>query len=616
MTILTAKNISAGFGGTNLFEDVNFSVSEGDRIGLLGNNGSGKSTLLKIITGKFPMDSGELITSQGFSVALLNQEVPDLEGTVYENMAMGISGGEYLSRWHKMDHNKSSHELSELQMEIDTRNLWETDTKLNEIATKLGLDVDADTKKLSGGFKRKVLLGKALVSQPSLLLLDEPTNHLDIPSILKLEELIYKFQGAVFFVTHDRAFLRRISNKIMEIDLGRMNIWNMSYGDYLKRRESLMESEKKHLDRFQKKIQREEQWLHKGISARRTRNEGRLRNLLKMREEWKSRRRERKEAGFSLENKNYGGKIALRCENVDFSWGDKKIINNFSTIVMKGDKIGVVGANGTGKTTLLKVLLGDLSPETGNIKHGSNLRVIYSDQLRTAIDDNKSLKNNICEGTDMVEVNGKLKHVISYLREFMFRPEQMDSPAGILSGGERARLALAKLFLMETNFLVLDEPTNDLDLETLEHLESLCVNFSGTVILVSHDREFLNNVAAATFYLDGTGNVMEFAGGYDDIFWQLDENPEKTEKKQIKQPKRTREKTKRSYREEEEYKILPEQIASMENEHMELVNLIQDPVFYERRGHEIQDITAKMQKIEKELEVLYERWVELSEYDN
>lgn len=615
MSLVTLKNITVGFGGQNLLENVEFTVSPGDRIGLMGQNGSGKSTILKIIAGILKPDSGEIMTSSEFSASYLNQEVPELQGSVYENIAEAFPDSEILSKYFLSQTAPGEiKDFGDIQIKMNEKHLWETDAFIKETADKLDLDYRQDASKLSGGYKRKVILARSLVRRTSLLLLDEPTNHLDIPSIVKLEEIIGKYAGAVLFVTHDRAFLRKTATRILEIDRGSVISWDMSWDRYLERRENMMESEKAHLERFQKKIKREEQWLHRGISARRTRNEGRLRNLLEMREEWKKRRLQRQNPAFSFEQSASAGKIAFQCKDISFSRGEKKIISDFTTVITKGEKIGIIGANGSGKTTLLRIFCGDLKPDTGTVKTGTNLDIVYFDQLRSTIEPEKTLRENISGGPDMVRVRGELKHVISYLKEFMFRPEQVDSPVNILSGGELARLVLAKLFLQSANVLVFDEPTNDLDIETLEHLENLCVTFEGTVLLVSHDREFLNNVAAAVFYLDGTGNIIETAGGYDDVSrLSIPKEEKKAEKKIVE--KKSREKTKRSFKEEQEYAVLPGLISDLEEQKNEIIKTLEDPEFYIKRSSEIHELTAHLTEIDEKLNNAYEKWMELSEYD-
>ena len=520
MTLLSLKNIRLSFGGPPLLDGVNLSLNEGERVCLLGRNGEGKSTLLRLISGEQKADDGEVIRSQGLRVAEMPQDIPrDLPGTVEEVVASGAGEtGRVVAEYHHLIHH--SHDdmkrIGELHEYLDKHDGWTLDARIAEVLEKLELPAETLFADLSGGMKRRALLGRALAAEPDLLLLDEPTNHLDLDSIAWLEDFFASWPGALLFITHDRAFLRRLATRIVELDRGQISSWPGDYDNYLRRREERIHAETQHHALFDKKLAQEEVWIRRGVEARRTRDMGRVKRLMEMREQYAQRRKLQGSAQFTVIEAERSGKLVAEAKNIRYAWGDQLIVRDFSTTILRGDKIGVIGPNGAGKTTLLRVLLGQLEPQRGTLRTGVNLELAWFDQMRAALDENKTVWENIAGGREYIEVNGARKHVMSYLQEFLFAPERARSPARVLSGGERSRLLLARLFSLPANLLVLDEPTNDLDIETLDLLEELLIDFKGTVLLVSHDRAFLNNVVERTIAFEGHGVVNEYVGGYDD----------------------------------------------------------------------------------------------------
>jgi ABC transport system ATP-binding/permease protein len=492
MALITLRDISLAFGGPALFDGINLQIEPGDRLCLMGRNGTGKSTLMKLISGEIPPEGGEVIRSQGLRVALVSQEIPqEMAGTVFEVVAQhphAAAGAEQ----------------------------WEHEQQVERVLNRLHLEPEAEFSSLSGGTKRRVLLARALVAAPDILLLDEPTNHLDIETILWLEEFLARNITTCIFVTHDRAFARRLANRIAELDRGRIYAFSCGYDQFVERREALLEAEITRMALFDKKLAQEEAWVRQGIKARRTRNEGRVRALKALREEYRQRRTRQGTATIRLQEAERSGRLVIEAEQVGFSYGDRTVIRDLSTTIMRGDKLGIIGPNGSGKTTLLRLLLGELEPQSGSIQQGTRLEVLYMDQMRDQLDPQKSVAENVGEGNDTLIIGGKSRHIIGYLQDFLFSPDRARSPVSILSGGERNRLLLAKLFTKPGNVLVLDEPTNDLDAETLELLEDLLMEYSGTLLLVSHDREFLNNVVSSTLAINADGTVKETVGGYDD----------------------------------------------------------------------------------------------------
>jgi ATP-binding cassette subfamily F protein uup len=596
MAYISLSRVILAFGGIRLFDDVSLCVEEGEKIALVGRNGSGKSTLLKIISGQIKPDSGEVALRKGLRCAYLEQMVPDeMPGTIFEIVASGLAV-------------RKPHEL-----ESD----WERQQQVEKILSQLGLDADRPFNLLSAGLKRQALLGRAMVGEPDILLLDEPTNHMDIDSIKRLEETMLRYAGALIFVTHDRMFLQRIAKRIVEIDRGQLFDQSCDYGTFLARRAAAHEVEANHNVEFDKKLVREEQWVRGGISARRTRNEGRVRELLKLREIRRQRRERPGSIRIEAQEAERSGQLVVKAENVSFSYDGIPVIAGFSTTIMKGDRVGILGPNGSGKTTLLRLLLGELQASSGTIKLGTNLQISYFDQLREQLDENKTVQANVVEDTDSVLINGKKRHIIGYLQEFLFSPDQAHGYVAQLSGGERNRLLLARLFTRPSNLLVLDEPTNDLDMETLDLLEDYLLNYTGTVLLVSHDRAFINNVVTSTLVFEGAGLVKEYVGGYDDWLRQrtIEEKPQKSEepKKAAASPRSPRPKPKFGFRQQKELDALPQTIQNLETEQAELYRLMGEAGFYKNEKSAILKNKERLESVKEELTVAYTRWEELEQ---
>jgi ABC transport system ATP-binding/permease protein len=627
MGILSINDITISFGGPALLEHATLQIEPGERIGLLGRNGSGKSTLMKLINGDLATDGGSIVRYAGIRIALLPQDVPDdVPGTVYDVVASGgMEHIERLKEYHDLTQSLSgSHDdslmkkLEEVQHRLEATGAWNYHKRVEQAIQRTSLDENALFKTLSAGMKRRVFLARALVDEPDILLLDEPTNHLDIDSILSLEDTLASYERTIMFVTHDREFLRKLSTRIVEIDRGRLLSFSCDYPAYLERRQAMLEVEEKERGDFDKKLAREEVWVRQGIKARRTRNEGRVSALMKMREERSQRRDQAGIARIAVQEAEQSGRLVADAQKISFSYGKEDIISGFSSTIMRGDKVGIIGPNGSGKTTLLKLLLGELMPTQGKVRTGTKIRIAYFDQLRAQLDENKTVMENVAEGNDQVIVNGSPRHIIGYLKDFLFARDQIMAPVRSLSGGERNRLLLARLFSMPSNVLVLDEPTNDLDAETLELLEDLLVEYRGTVLLVSHDRAFLNNVVTSTIAFTGQGRLVENVGGYDD--W-IRQRPVKAEPagtaQQEPRPryvKPVREKTRLSFKESRELEGLPGRIEALEQEKNGLIATLNSPDF--QTGSDSRTITAaseRLDAIERELEDAYIRWEELED---
>jgi ABC transport system ATP-binding/permease protein len=624
MSLISFRNIKLAFGGPPILDGINLQVESGDRLCLLGRNGTGKSTLLKLLAGQIPVESGDVSRQQGLKVAMISQEIAEnTSGTVFDVVADGMGQvTELLSSYHKISHRLAIdpspallEQLETLQKQLEDADGWRLHQEVERLLNLLHLDPEMEFNSLSGGTKRRVLLARALVSSPDLLLLDEPTNHLDIETILWLEEFLLKHVTTLIFVTHDRAFARRVANRVAELDRGQLYCFSCNYDQFVTRREELLAAEATRMALFDKKLAQEEVWVRQGIKARRTRNEGRVRALKQLREERRQRRDRTGTAKMQLQEGERSGRLVADLENVSFAYDGKQIISELTTSIMRGDRIGIVGPNGSGKTTLLKLMLGELPPTAGTATLGSRLEILYVDQLRDQLDLDKTVLENVGEGNDTVIINGKSRHLIGYLQDFLFSPERARSPVRILSGGERNRLLLAKLFTKPSNLLVMDEPTNDLDAETLELLEELLLEYSGTLLLVSHDREFLNNVVTSTMVLNGQGQVREYVGGYDDWLQQArlektDQSaPEQKPKQQDK--KKTERARKLSFNENRELEALPDKITELETELASLHEKLSDPEFYRAEGAAVQTITARMTELESELAACYTRWDEL-----
>jgi len=628
MGIIWINEVSVSFGGPRLLDGATLQIEAGERIGLLGRNGSGKSTLMKLLTGDISPDTGEIIRSGEVRIAMLPQDVPDdLPGTIYDVVASG--GREHLDllrEYHDLtlQMSRSGDEgllkkLEQVQHRLETSGAWHYHQRVETVIARTELDENAEFRTLSAGMKRRVFLAKALVSDPDLLLLDEPTNHLDINAILWLEDFLLKFEKTLMVVTHDRAFLQRLATRIVEIDRGRLMSFACDYGTYLERRQALLEAQDRQWQEFDKKLAREETWVRQGIKARRTRNEGRVRALMKMRQERAQRQEQTGNVRLTIQEAERSGRLVVEADKIHFAFGDRTIVEDFSTTIIRGDKVGIIGPNGSGKTTLLKILLGELEPQQGTIRLGSGIRVAYFDQLRAQLDENGTLKDNIGDGNDMIIVGGASRHVMSYLQDFLFPPDRILSPVSSLSGGERNRLLLAKLFILPSNVLVLDEPTNDLDTETLELLEDRLLEYSGTILMVSHDRAFLNNVVTSTIVFEGRGRLQEYVGGYDDWLRQraAQDEPLKTARGEPKQKKGKppREKQKLSYKETRELAELPLRIEALEQEKERLLETLNSPAFYSGgNADEIKRASDRLEALEEELDGAYGRWDELESF--
>ncbi len=626
MPLLRLTHLSIAFGSHALLNDEEFQLDPGERVGLLGRNGEGKSTLMKIIAGDIAADHGECWRQPGLKLAWLEQ-APDLSqyATVYDAVASGLGElGHWLARYEVLSHQlteadpKILAELGELQHHLEAHQGWHFQQRVETTLSKLGLPADLNIAQLSGGWTRRVALAKALVIEPDVLLLDEPTNHLDFTSITWLEEQILNFNGAVLFVTHDRAFLQRLATRIVDLDRGQLTSWPGSYDDFCTRKALALQDEANQNAEFDKKLAEEEVWIRQGIKARRTRNEGRVRALEKLRRERARRRETQGTASVMLNKGEASGKKVIEAKKVSFSYGDRLIIKNFSGLIQRGDKIGLIGANGAGKSTLLKLLLAHTPPTQGEIELGTKLEIAYFDQLREQLDPDASVADTVANGSDFIEIAGVKKHVMSYLGDFLFAPARARSPVRSLSGGEKNRLMLAKLFTKPANLLVMDEPTNDLDLETLELLEEKLINYDGTLLLVSHDRAFLDNVVTSVLVLDGSGLVQEFIGGYSD--WldysakqeqALDNKKSDATKPSTDKPIKTTAKKKLSYKEQQELAQLPTLIEQLETKQAELNALINSADFYKQMSSDSQKVAETvdvLKQVEAELNAAYQRW--------
>ncbi len=626
MALLSLRQLNISFGGPPLIESISMQVEKGERICLLGRNGAGKSTLLKLIAGELTPDAGIIERQQGLKVARLDQEVPrDLTGSVYDAVASGFGlPGELLCRYRSLSlalaagDEGEMPEMMEIQQAIDAASAWPLDQKIEQVLSRLDLDADASVAALSGGVMRRVLLARALVVGPDILLLDEPTNHLDIASIDWLESFLKRENLTLIFITHDRAFLRSLATRIVEIDRGRLYDFACNYDTFLRHKQELLHNEEQEWKRFDKKLAEEEIWIRKGIKARRTRNEGRVRELKQMREERSQRRERTGTARLQLKDASKSGKLVVEAEEVNFAYGDLTVINDFSTTVLRGDRIGIIGPNGVGKTTLIKLLLGQLQPDSGSIRLGTNLETLYFDQLREQLDPNKTVMQNLCGDQDTVMVAGQSRHVYGYLQDFLFTPDRARTPVRILSGGERNRLLLARLFTREANVLILDEPTNDLDLETLDLLEEMLAEFKGTLFLVSHDRDFINRVVTSTIAFEGGGRIAEYIGGYDDWLRQRPSLPDAKTQPVVQKPAEKPapiKLRKLSYKEKQTLAKLPAQIETLEAEQSRLHDRISSPAFYKEPAEQIAACNRRLTEIEQELKQGYDVWEKLEAID-
>lgn len=624
MSWLRLHGVTLSYGGAPLLDGVDLQVQRGERVCLLGRNGAGKTTLLRVVAGKLSPDDGEVLMADGLQVARLSQEVPQhLTGPVFDVVASGLGDlGDQLAQYHHLSLRVAEQggagllaRLETVQHELEAAGGWHLNQRVETVLSRLTLEGEADFATLSGGLKRRVLLARALVAEPDLLILDEPTNHLDLVGIGWLEEFLLGFPGALLFVTHDRMFLQRLATRIVELDRGRLYEWPGDYASYQSRKQAALETESRQEAQFDRKLSREEAWIRQGIRARRARNEGRVRSLERMRAERQARRLPPGTARLALEPAEASGRLVVEAEGVDYAYQGAPFIRDFSTTILRGDKVGVIGPNGCGKTTLLQILLGQLSPSRGTIRMGTRLEVAYFDQHRARLEDDKTVLESVAGGRETLSLGGKSRHVISYLQDFLFTPDRVRSPVRTLSGGERNRLLLARLFTRPSNLLVMDEPTNDLDMETLELLEEKLLDYRGTLLLVSHDRTFLNNVVTSTLVFEGDGRVNEYVGGYDDWLRQRRQpdgpcpGAEKTRAAATRPRSGSR---KLAFREQRELLTLPGTIEALEAEQTSLHAALADPALYRQGGGEqVAQVRERLGTLEAELEAAYRRWEDL-----
>ena len=626
MSLLSLRAVSIAFGGPPVLDRADFGIERGERVCLLGRNGAGKTTVMKLLDRSIAPDDGEVVWQTGITVTRLAQEIPDdVAGTTFDVVAEGLGpAGGLLSRYHAASHrvaveqsDAALRELGRLHHELDVAGAWELQTRVDTVLQHLGLDPDAEFAMASGGRKRQTLLARALVRQPDVLLLDEPTNHLDVDAIEWMEQFLIERGSTLVFVTHDRAFLRRVATRIVELDRGNLVDWGADYDRYVARKTAALDAEAREWAEFDKKLAKEEVWIRTGIQARRTRNEGRVRALEALRVERRARRERAGAVRLQAQEAERSGRLVVEARNVNFSRGERPIVRDFSTTIMRGDRVGVIGPNGSGKTTLLRLLLGELAPDEGTVRLGTGLEVAYFDQLREQLDPERSVFDSVSDGAEFVSVGGQRRHVHGYLRDFLFSPDRARTPVRALSGGERNRLLLARLFTRSFNLLVMDEPTNDLDMETLDLLENLLVELEGTLLLVSHDRDFLDNTVTSTLVLEGGGTIGEYAGGYSDWVRQRASvapptSPAQPPKRVTPAPQPAREPKKRklSFKERAELDALPEQIDARERERETVYASLADPALL-RDGSAVVEAQGRLATLSAEIEALIARWEEL-----
>ena len=634
MPLLSLQKVGLAFGHLPLFEETDLQIESGERIALIGRNGAGKSSLLRVLSGEQPPDAGTIWREPGLRVSRLEQDVPAVgDRTVFAEVASGLGElGALVSEYHQAavrvseTHDAADMErLGALQHHLEERDGWRLEQKVEHIVSRLSLPAERRMDQLSGGWRRRALLGRALVSEPHLLLLDEPTNHLDIDAIRWLEEYLQGYPGAILFVTHDRAFLTAIATRIVELDRGRFTSWPGSYGNYLQKKEAALDAEARELERLDKKLLKEEAWLRQGVKARRTRNEGRVRALMALRAERAAYRAQSGTVRLAVDDGQGSGKLVFEAERVSKSFGGRVVVRDYSQRILRGDRVGLIGPNGSGKTTLLRLLLGELAPDSGEVRRGARLQVAYFDQQREQLDPDATLADSVNEGNTTVIVNGQPRHVVGYLADFLFPRERVQSPVRSLSGGERNRLMLARLFAKPANVLVFDEPTNDLDIETLELLEELIGGFDGTVLLVSHDRAFLDNIVTSTVAFEGDGRVREYVGGWEDYLRQsAGRQVGASAGREVRESggpgpavtaagSRPGEKRKLSFNEQREFDALPARIEALESEQRSLTTEMEAPDFYKSGAERIKAVMARLEVVGGALEALLARWLELDE---
>lgn len=636
MALITLHNAYLSFSDAPLLDHINLSIERGERVCLVGRNGAGKSTLLKILNHEIPLDDGQMIVENDVVVSRLQQDPPrHITGSLFDFVAEGLQDvANLLKQYHhlskKIEHDPSDANLAllaTLQEQLDLKNGWQINNRINNVLSELALDADAELSSLSGGWLRKAALAKALVNQPDILLLDEPTNHLDIAAIAWLEQFLKSFTGSIVFISHDRSFIRNMATRIVDLDRGKVTSWPGDYDRYLFGKDEALRVEELQNAEFDKKLAQEEVWIRQGIKARRTRNEGRVRALKALRQEYAQRRQVMGTAKLQIEEALRSGKIIFDLEKVNYHIGDKYLVDDFTAQVLRGDKIALIGPNGIGKTTLIKLMLGELTPTSGSVHCGTKLEIAYFDQHRADLDPDKTVMDNLAYGKQEVMVNGRSRHVLGYLQDFLFHPKRARTPVSALSGGEKNRLLLAKLFLKPSNLLILDEPTNDLDIETLELLEELIGEYKGTVLLVSHDRQFVDNAVNQCWFFEGNGKIEAYAGGYFDAYQQqqnvkpidkhtaVNTNSTKSEVKSANNKRR--EVTKKlTYQQAKELEALPAKIEQLEQEIQQLQQQIEDSEFFNQPHNVTDKVLQALANKEQELEQAFNLWETLESIKN
>ena len=614
MPLITLDNISLQFSEKLVLNEISATIQKGDKIALIGRNGEGKTSLLRVLAGIIDADDGEIKVKNNTSISYLEQStLQDIDQSLFAVVARGLGSiGSLLANYYQSTHLGNTKEANSYQSLIEQEDAWHYIHKIEAILNRYKLDPEAKLSTMSGGWKRRVMLARAIIQEPDLLLLDEPTNHMDIAAILDLEKQLKDFHGTIILISHDRSFVQAIANRVFDLDRGNLAVFECGYLDYLKRKESLLNAEDLENAKFEKKLAQEEVWIRQGIKARRTRNEGRVRALKEMRQAYINRRKKQGKAKIHTpdEDEKRISKIVFEVKNISYQIDQLELVNKFSLLILKGDKIGIIGANGSGKSTLIRLLLNELKPDQGSIRRSKTIKLAYFDQMRESLNLNMKAMDFVSGGRDYIKINGKSKHIIGYLRQFLFTAKQAMAPIKMFSGGEKNRLMLAKILSQPSNLLVLDEPTNDLDVETLELLEEMLVDFAGTVILISHDRTFINNIVDSTIVMEGNAVIEQYIGGYDDY---LEQKTKKISQKNIisssKLDKGNIKKRKLSYHQQQELNSLPETIENLEDDISLAQQHLSDPKFYQ--DPEAINLTMKLREMELQLEVLYDKWSKL-----
>ncbi|WP_448211678.1 ATP-binding cassette ATPase Uup [Colwellia sp. MEBiC06753] len=632
MELIRVTNAELAYGDDKILDNADLQINKGERVCLVGRNGAGKSSLLKVISGERQLDDGQLVFSNDIRVAMLEQDPPETsEQTIFSYVSEGLKeNAELLQRYHALvalvteaPTDANLEKLAQTQQQLEQANAWQDEQRIEQVLSTLSLNADTQIDQLSGGWLRKLALAKALVTDPDVLLLDEPTNHLDIDSVLSLEAFLKNFTGTIVFISHDRAFIRRLATRIIDLDRGHLTSYPGDYDKYIEQKQHDLQVEAQQNALFDKRLAEEEAWIRQGIKARRTRNEGRVRALEKLRVERKQRRELKSQGDIKISSGERSGKLVFEAQDVSMSFDDKQVISHLNLLISRGDRIALIGANGTGKSTLIKLLMEQYQPSSGKVRVGVNLEVAYFDQHREQLDPNKTVQDTVADGKQEVTLNGRSRHVLGYLQDFLFSPKRARTPVRALSGGEKNRLLLARQFLRPSNLMILDEPTNDLDIETLELLEEVVANYDGTVVLVSHDRDFVNNCVNSCLYFDGSGHIEQIVGGYDDVddYLAYKETQRKAHQPVVKEQKaqvnttinapKAPEKKKLSYKEARELEALPEEIDNLESLIGSLQEQVNQPDFFTQDQETTQKILNQLQESESKLEAAYDRWQEL-----